>query len=638
MRLWSRLGSLVRKLQRRGVLRTSAVYAVAAWVAVQVAAATFPALPLPSWAHTLVVVLAIFGLPVVVAVAWAYEITPEGIQRTVEEEQPPDLLKARGTPWVALLQVAVVTAASAGLGWAAWQTWLSPGTATASAGPDRAPEADDSLPRNRVAVLPFEWGGSADSTTHITDGLTLGLIKDLDAIPELDVVSHRGVRPYRDPDVSTDSIARVLGTGSLVTGSLQPMGDSLALTVQLVNGRNALTDWTGTLRADRDSLVTLRDDLLAEAVRGLRQALGEQIQREERREVAESDEAWELYYRARSRMEEARELRLAGEKEVAAGLYRRADSLFAEAEEWEPEWMDPAVERGWLELDRSQLPGREFVAMDASRLLRGIEHADRVLNSRPGDPAALELRGALRNALSQHPRYADSAAAMRDEAMADLQNAVSSGTDRPRAWAEIADLHRQEGRFEEAQRAARRADRDDPFLINEAQYLAKAIEVAMDAGQLARALELSRKGRELFPGNAWWDQAVLLTLSSAGAPEASPDTVWSILRRYERLRGRQDPFARMQVAAVLARHGMTDSARAVLRRSKERDFSRAALPYVWYYEANVRLHLGQRARTFELLRRYLEVLPDERDYVARDVYWDPVRDDSTFRALVQSRE
>ena len=640
MRLWSRLGSLVRKLQRRGVLRASAVYAVSAWIAVQVAAATFPALPVPPWAHTLVVLLAIIGLPVVVAVAWAYEITPEGVQRTVEEEQPPELLHARGTPWVALVLVGVVTAASAGLGWTAWNVWLSPGMEATAAETSATPDGGADMPRMRVAVLPYEPSSASDSTGPIAEGLAYELTTALDRISEgtaLDVVSQWGVEPYRNTGVDRDSIARSLNAGSLVTVAARTMGDSLEVTLQLLDSRELTSDWTGTFRARRDSLVPLRETVLTETVRELRRALGEELQTEAIQAETDSDGALALFYDGKRRVSVARELRLEGQRKVAAGVYRRADSLFAEAEEHDPDWFDPTVERGWLELDRSQLTGREFVALDDARIIAGIEHADRVLATEPDNAAALELRGALRNALSQHPMHSDSGAALRNRAMEDLEAALSSDFDRARAWAEVADLHRQEGRFVQAQKAAARARDSDPFLINEAQYLAKAIEVALDSGQLERALALARRGRALFPENAWWDGARLLALSTAGAPRPAPDTVWSILQRYESLRGRTDAIARMQVAAVLARHGLTDSARAVLSRARTRAEKAEIRPYTWYYEANVWLHLGRRYRALELLEKHLQRRPDDRDYVARDVYWEPIRGDSAFRALTTRR-
>lgn len=637
MRLWSRVGSFVRKLRRRGVLHATAAYAVGAWIVVQVAAATFPALPLPAWAHTLVVVLALFGLPVVVAVAWAFEITPEGIQRTVEEEQPPELLKARGTPWTGLLLVGVVTAASAGLGWAAWNVWLSPGREAAAAATAGGGESAAALPRTRLAVLPFEGQSAADSASPVADGLTLSLIRELDRIPELEVISHRGVRPFRSTDVPLDSIARALGAGSLVTGSVESAGDSLVVTMQLVDGRTPVADWTGTLRASRDSLLALRDELVTEALRGLRRALGEELEREESQAGAESDVAWELFHRAKRLAERGTELRRDGQREIAARLYRRADSLFAEAEERDPEWMEPTVERGWLELDRALLPGRMFTDIDAERLRVGIQHADRAVASTGGGPAALELRGALLNALSQLPSQADSAAALRERATEDLERAVARDPDRARAWAELSDLYRREGRFDDAELAARRAREADAFLINEAEYLQKAARVALDVGRLEEALELARRGQRLFPNSRWWGQTRLLALSAAGAPVVSPDSVWSVLRRYERRSGGENPFARMQVAAALARQGMADSALSLLRRAK------AAIPeggrgLARYYEANVRLHLGQRDRALDLLEQHLDAFPDQREYVRHDVYWRPIRDDSAFRALVARRE
>lgn len=624
MRLRSRVGSFVRRLRRRGVLRAAALYTLAAWIAVQVAAATFPALPVPGWAHTLVVVLAIFGLPVVVAVAWAYEVTPEGVRRTVEEEQPPELLKARGTPWTSLLLVGVVTVSSAGLGWAAWQVWLGPPVESVAA---EAP----SLPRTRVAVLPF------DGMRPVADGLTLSLNRSLDRIPALDVISHRGVRPYADSDVPLESIARDLNAGSLVTGAVQAVGDSLVVTMQLVDGRTSSSDWSSpALRASRDSLLSLRDETLAEVVRGLRQALGKELQAEQSQAGANSDEAWELFYRARGLAEQGTRLRREGQRTVAAGLYGRADSLLAEAEELDPDWLDPTIERGWLGLDRAQLPGRELARMDPDRLRTGIEHADRAAAASGGAPTALELRGALLNALSQLPGT-DTAGALRERAMRDLRDAVSGETDRARAWAELSDLYRREARFDDARLAARKASEADAFLINEAVYLQKATQLALDVGQFEEALDLARRGRERFPENGWWDLARLVALAAEGAPSATPDTAWSLLARYERRRGRPDPILRLQVAAVLARHGLADSARGVLRRSMGA-VPKGARPFAWYYEANVRLHLGQRERALDLLRRYLEAYPAARAWVAQDGYWASLRDDAGFRALVVAPE
>ena len=636
MRLWSRVGALVRKLQRRGVLRAAAVYAVTAWIAVQVAAATFPALPLPPWAHTLVVVLAIFGLPVVVAVAWAYEFTPEGIQRTVEEQQPPDLLKARGTPWGALLLVGVVSVASAGLGWAAWKAWLSPRTQTAMAGPEAPGGAvtEARLPRKRVAVLPFETATPSDSSRTLADGLTLSLIKDLDRIPDLDVISYRGVRPYRDMDVQLDSVARDLGAGSVVTGVVQRATDSLVVTLQLVNSQSSTADWTGTLRVRSDSLLTLRDEVLSEAVRGLRRALGAELETEAIRTGTDSDAALALYYDAQSLVEEGTELRREGQRAVAGGLYRRADSLLADAEERDPDWLDPTIERGWLELDRAQLPGRTLIQMDPERLRSGLRHAGRAVEASGGAAAALELRGALLSALSRIPGV-DSAGTLRERAMQSLEEAVSKETDRARAWAHLSGVYRREARFEDARVAAREASEADAFLINEALYLQKAVEVAMDVGDLRKAIDLIRRGRERLPNDPWWDQAALVTLGAAGSPIQPPDSVWSILARYERLRGRTDPIARMQVAAALARLGLADSARAVLRRARE-SIPERARAFGWYYEANVRLHLGERDSALALLGRYLDANPDDRAHVGQDAYWEPLRDDPEFRSFVST--
>lgn len=634
MRLWAQLDSLIRELKRREVLRAAAVYAVSAWVAVQVATDVFPSLQVPTWVTTLVVVAALLGFPVVIVAAWVYEVTPQGIRRTPEADGPPELVRARGTPWVAMLLVGVVTAASVGIGWAAWGLWLEPTEGVAEADTDGTSEV--AFSETRIAVLPFEHPDPDADLGWLAEGITKDLIDELDNVSALDVVSYRGVMPYRGRTPALDSVARAHETGNLVAGGVDETGDSLVVRLEMVDGRTASSLWSDRFVGSRDSVLALKERVLEGAVRQLRRRLGEQVQRTESRAAANDAEAWELFHRAESRAEEGTDQRLSGLTDVAAETYAQADSLYREAERLDPAWPAPELGRGWLALERASLDGAEITARDPDWLQRGIEHADRVLDRDPGNASAQELRGALRYALSQLSTLADSLGrGLEESARQDLEAAVGQDSDRARAWADLSDLYRQRGELSLAQEAAVRAREADPFLFHEVEYLRQAAHVALEVGAFEEALDLSRTGRRTFPNARWPDALTLLVMATAGAPLVPPDSAWSVLARLERAGGGEDPLGRLQVAAALARRGLADSARSVLGRAMEAvpDRSRALATY---YAANVHLHLGERPEVLELLARILDESPGMRAYVAQDVWWEPIRQDTAFRALVEA--
>lgn len=630
MRLWAQLDSLIRELKRREVLRAAAVYAVSAWVAVQVATDVFPSLQFPTWVTTLVVVAVLLGFPVVIVAAWVYEVTPQGIQRTPEAEGPPELVRARGTPWVAMLLVGVVTAASVGIGWAAWGLWLEPTEGVAEAETDATSEV--AFSETRIAVLPFEHAAADADLGWLAEGITKDLIDALDDVSVLDVVSYRGVMPYRGRTPPLDSVARAHETGNLVAGAVDEEGDRLVVRLELVDGESSSNLWSDRFVGGRDSVLALQERVLDAAVRQLRRELGEQVERTASRAAANDDEAWELFHRAESRAAEATRHRVFGLGAVAAETYAQADALYREAEELDPEWHAPALGRGWLALERAALDGADITAMDPDWLRRGIEHAERVLDRQPGDAAALELRGALRNALSRLPSVSD-AGALQTAALEDLEAAVAQDDDRARAWADLSDLYRRQGRLSAAREAAVMARQADAFLFHEVDYLRHAAHIALEVGEFEEALELARTGRLTFPRSQWPDALTLLVMATADAPRVPPDSAWSVLARMEETSDREQPLGRLQVSAALARWGLGDSARSVLDRAME------AVPernrsYATYYEANVRLHLGERAEALELLAGFLEENPEWRDYVSQDVWWEPLRQDTAFRFMV----
>lgn len=631
MKLPSRLVRLIRELRRRRVLQAAAVYATGAFVAAQVAANVFPALQFPPWTQTLVVIAAIVGFPVVVALWWAFRITPEGIRRTVEQDEEAEVLQARGTPWVALLLVAVVAIASAGLGWAAWGLWLDPGSeARASAAEEEGARGEVSLRPSTVAVLPFEDGSRDGSLEHTSRALSRDLSHQLNQIDALDVISERGTRAHGDSDVPADSLARVLGAGSLVTGTVEPIGDRMRLRVQLVDGEDGQSLMSRDFTAHRDSVLSLRNDLVGAAVRELRRRLGEEVELERTRGSTPHLDAWELYHRAEDRVQEADSLRHAGATELAGRLYRKADSLYLAARRIDDLWLAPRLARGWLAYKRARLGAASIASTDPDGLRSGIEIASRILEDRPGNAAALELRGVLWSWLSK----VEADDALLERAEEDLYAAVIEESGRARAWAELAEVRRARGEFEDARTAWNEARKADAFLAYDGDVLRLGSHLALELGELETALEWAERGQRRFPESATYPQLRLLAYPMDEAPRVSPDSVWAVLHELEERAGGRVPAARVWVAAALARFGLADSARSVLNRmlASAGDEHRRNIAY---YEPKVWLNLGDTARAVDRLREAVERYDwPSREYVAEDSWWKPLRGDSAFRALV----
>jgi serine/threonine-protein kinase len=176
------------ELKRRNVYKVAVAYAVVAWLLIQVATATFPVLEIPNWATKLVIVLVVLGFPIALVLAWAFELTPEGIQRAGEGGATENPTRKR---WVALVVVAAVAAA----GVAVWQ-WQSRS--------GEKPIADSSLPQppaaaelKSVAVLPFVNMSGDPANEYFSDGITEEILNAIAHLPGLRVAARTSSFAYK---------------------------------------------------------------------------------------------------------------------------------------------------------------------------------------------------------------------------------------------------------------------------------------------------------------------------------------------------------------------------------------------------------------------------------------------------------
>jgi TolB-like protein/cytochrome c-type biogenesis protein CcmH/NrfG len=223
------LGSLFAELKRRNIYKVAVAYAVVAWLLIQIATSTFPVLEIPSWAIKLVIALVVLGFPIALILAWAFELTPEGIKRTNEIEPGQPL---RNRAWIYI--VVIAGAISIGL------FFLGRFTA------NPRQRASDIAPAKSIAVLPFESLSEDKANAYFAEGIQDEILTRLAKIADLKVISRTSTQKYKSTPSNLREIAQQLGVSSVLEGSVQKASDQVRISVQLVNAINDSHIWAET--------------------------------------------------------------------------------------------------------------------------------------------------------------------------------------------------------------------------------------------------------------------------------------------------------------------------------------------------------------------------------------------------------
>jgi adenylate cyclase len=272
------LRDVFSELRRRRVFKVTGIYAIVAWIVVQVAATTFPVLMLPEWTVRLVIALVLLGIPVVVVLAWIFDITPEGIERTGrasagEGESPTPapagpVRSARRLPAWAL---AVLVLAALGMGiyrYAPLERSRPDGDAALSS---PAEELDRS-----IAVLPFVAMSSGRDDEFFADGLTEEILNSLAALPGLLVTARTSAFYFKGKDLPVPEIARALGVAHVVEGSVRRSGERLRVTAQLIRAGDGFHLWSSTFDRDMRDVFAVQEEIAHRVAEALDLVLDEE--------------------------------------------------------------------------------------------------------------------------------------------------------------------------------------------------------------------------------------------------------------------------------------------------------------------------------------------------------------------------
>jgi TolB-like protein/Tfp pilus assembly protein PilF len=294
-----KIDNFFAELKRRNVYKVAVAYAVIAWLLIQAGSILFPTFEAPTWVMKVFVTVVAAGFPIALVLAWAFEMTPEGMKRT-EDVSPHDVIPYWSRRKFAALIITVAFAAAALLVFqflrpkpvviAVSSTAPVPGS-----GPTMAV-----IPDKSIAVLPFQNLSDNKENSYFTDGVQDEILTILSKIADLKVVSRTSVMQYKDAAKrNLPEIAQALKVAHVLEGSVQRDGNRVRVTAQLIDARNDTHLWAERYDRDLADVFAIQSEIAQKIVAELQAALSPKEQAEMHAKPTADMDAYDLYLRAK---------------------------------------------------------------------------------------------------------------------------------------------------------------------------------------------------------------------------------------------------------------------------------------------------------------------------------------------------
>jgi len=311
------LPGFFEEVRRRKVYRVAAGYVIAAGGIIQLASAAFPAWELPSWTLRVLIVSLLMGFPVALMLAWAFDITPDGIQVTPDGTTSKSHTRRN---MILLIAGGLILSAAAGL-------FLLPRVA--------AHKIDRS-----IAVLPFQNLSDEKENAYFADGVQDDLLTNLSKIGDLKVISRTSVMPYRATQSNAREIGKALGVGTILEGSVRRVGNRVRVNVQLINAENDQHIWAEDYDRELTDVFAIQSDLAQQIASELRAKLSPIEKALIERKPTENSEAYLAFVEGHDLL--TRPDRLRADTEKSEQLFERATRL-------DPNFARAFAALGWVE-------------------------------------------------------------------------------------------------------------------------------------------------------------------------------------------------------------------------------------------------------------------------------------------------
>lgn len=273
--------ALIEELRYRNVFRVAAAYVVIGWLVAQVADLVAGAFNLPDWFMQALIILLLFGLPISLFLAWAYELTPEGLKKAWEV--PPDAPKDPRAGRV--LNIVTIVTLVIAVGWLGWDKF------------QRAPSTIAAADKS-IAVLPFDDFSPEGDQGWFADGLAEEILNSLARTADLKVASRTSSFAYRDSNEDIPAIAEALDVEHLLEGSVRRGSDRLRVTAQLIRAADDKHLWSETFDGSSEDSIKIQEEFAFKIAGALQTAMNPEELARMVSAGTHSVEAWEAYLRA----------------------------------------------------------------------------------------------------------------------------------------------------------------------------------------------------------------------------------------------------------------------------------------------------------------------------------------------------
>ena len=262
--------SFFAELQRRNVYKVAVAYAVLAWLLIQVATQVFPFFEIPNWAGRLVVLLLSLGFPVALVLAWAFEITPEGIKRA-EEVPPSESIRRKTGRKLVGITVALAIVAAGLLAFQIFRPRLMRGSAAAFT--SLATAVALTIPEKSIAVLPMVNSSDDPANEYFSDGLSEEFISSLGRLRELKVIGRGSSFQFKGKTENPRTIGEKLGVYYLLEGSVRRSADRVRIAVALIKSADGVSVWSEIYDRDLKDLFAVQSEIAGAVAKQLQVAI-----------------------------------------------------------------------------------------------------------------------------------------------------------------------------------------------------------------------------------------------------------------------------------------------------------------------------------------------------------------------------
>ena len=276
--------SFFGELKRRNVYKVAIAYAVIAWLLIQAGSILFPTFEAPGWVMKAFVTVIAAGFPIALVIAWAFEMTPQGMKRTADVSPDEFIPQWSRRKFVTLIVSIAVIAG----GLLIFQLWRTQRTSLTVIAPEKS-----------VAVLPFENRSEDKANAYFAEGVQDEILTRLSKIADLKVTSRTSTQHYKSVPENLAEIAKQLGVAHILEGSVQKSGDAVRVNVQLIKAANDSQVWAETFDRKLTDIFSVESDV----AKAIADQLRAHITRQEEQVIAakptKNIEAYDAYLRGR---------------------------------------------------------------------------------------------------------------------------------------------------------------------------------------------------------------------------------------------------------------------------------------------------------------------------------------------------